>query len=177
MFEIILNDKKSKYREKPVMDIDVEDPCSWEELKDKPVIPENVGHIEQRLSGVELRVESIESEMKNDTTLADAKSYVDGKLKNISYIKSSSIPTSGWATKTGYYEINITVSGLDVTNASVIIDADTSGITDINTITNIDESWSKVVKIVASTNKLYVAATEIPSVAIPLKILVVRYTT
>ena len=35
MFEIVLNNKKSKYRDKPVMNIDVNDPCSWEEVKDK----------------------------------------------------------------------------------------------------------------------------------------------
>lgn len=136
MFEIVLNNKKSKYRDKPVMNIDVNDPCSWEELKDKPVIQEN-----------------------------------------ISYVKSSSIPTSGWETKTGYYEINIAVSSLDVTNASVLIDVDTSDVTSVDDLTSINYFWNKILKIFVTTNNLYVVATEIPNVAIPLKIKVDRHTT
>ena len=136
MFEVILINKKSKYREKPVMNIDADDPCSWEELKDKPVIQEH-----------------------------------------ISYVKSSSIPTSGWETKTGCYEINIAVSGLDVTSASVLIDVDTSDVISADELTDINDSWNKILKIFATTNNLYVVATEIPNVAIPLKIKVDRYTT
>lgn len=150
MFEIVLNNKRSKYRDKPVMNIDVNDPCSWEEVKDKPETLENV---EQRVNDIER------------------------KVTNISYVKSGLIPTSGWMTKTGYYEIDITVSGLDVTNASVTIDADTSDVTSVDDLTSINDSWNKILKIFATTNKLNVVATELPSIAIPLKIKVDRHIT
>lgn len=48
---------------------------------------------------------------------------------------------------------------------------------DVDDLTSINDSWNKILKIFATTNNLNVVATEIPTVAIPLKIKVDRYTT
>lgn len=131
----------------------------------------NVGRektITQHLQDHQIAIENIPT-TDNQTleTTADNKL----KVKSVVNIYTATIPTENWTGTEAPYTIQITVNGL-TENSNVDLDLDLSN-TLYENIETIQSCYAKIYRAVNGNNTLTIYASEIPTIAIPIKLKVV----
>lgn len=80
------------------------------------------------------------------------------------------IPTSGWTEADGGHYVDVTVDGVLGTDCPVV-DIDCSNAASVDALT---AEWSKIWKIETSMGSIRCYATEVPTMTIPVRLLMVR---